>query len=149
MHSGKIFEKTAFRLTFRSGAEQTALRRILDLFGFQTSKAAEVVENLTDLAVASDLPLLEILDRPELRRLIHEACPHTGERFRDTVRSMRNPSLAIRKSEFDSAVERLPKNVRITPSRSFETDECVVEVKLESLNAANELVAKLRPHVPH
>jgi hypothetical protein len=145
---GRILEKTAFILTALPQEEQRALLEFTDALGMNANKRAEVISHLADLSVFHGKPILEFLHAEEARSIAHDEDiprPERAERFRRLIRSWKFPELMDSEQEFQEWLRSLPESERIVvrPTPGFESRECTVEIRTESRDEVERILAKL------
>lgn len=146
---GHIHEKTALLLSELELRERMALFAFSEELGLNANKKAEIIERLIDLSVFHARPVLEFIQTREAQAVLVDQdipVPERASRFRDFLRSCKFPELANKEAEFRAWCENLPRSDRLSvrPSPSFETEQCIIEIRAESRNRAEELINTIK-----
>jgi ParB-like chromosome segregation protein Spo0J len=146
---GHIHEKTALMLSELQPQERMALFAFSEELGLNANKKAEIVERLIDLSVFHARPVLEFIQTEEAQAVLADrdiSVPERASRFRDFLRSCKFPELANKEAEFRKWRETLPRSDRLSvrPSPSFETEQCIIEIRADSRNRAAELINTIK-----
>ena len=146
---GHIHEKTALLLSELQPRERMALFAFSEELGLNANKKAEIIERLIDLSVFYAKPVLEFIQTREVRAALADQgipMPERASRFRDFLRSCKFPELANKEAEFRGWCNSLPRSDRLSvrPSPSFETEQCIIEIRAESRNRAEELINTIK-----
>ncbi len=146
---GRIHEKTALLLAQLQPQERTALFAFSEELGLNANKKAEIIERLIDLSVFYSRPVLEFIKADESQAMLADQdvpVPERANRFRELLRSWNYPELVKKEAEFRGWCETLPRSDKLTvrPSRSFESDQCIIEIRADSRNRAEELIDRVK-----
>ncbi len=149
LSSGRIHEKTALLLSALQPQERMALFAFSEELGLNANKKAEIIERLIDLSTFHAKPVLEFIQTKEAQAVLADQgipVPERASRFRDFLRSCKFPELANKEAEFRGWCETLPRSARLSvrPSPSFETEQCVIEIRADSKNHAEELINTIK-----
>ncbi len=146
---GRIMEKTAYLIARLGSADRALVTNLIGVLGLNANKAAELVEDLTDLSVFNATPLAELVGDPAAREVLDAddlPVSERASRFRALVRSWKYPELSAREREFRQWLGSmsLPGNLSVRPTRSFEDPGCTVEIRVVSLEEAGQMIEKVR-----
>jgi hypothetical protein len=146
---GHIHEKTALMLAELQPQERIALFAFSEELGLNANKKAEIIERLIDLSVFYARPVLELIQTREAQAVLADQnipVPERASRFRDFLRSCKFPELANKEAEFRKWRETLPRSDRLSvrPLPSFETEQCIIEIRTDSRNRAEELINTIK-----
>jgi len=144
---GRILEKTAAILVELTSEERRELVQFTERLGLNANKKAEVIGHLFDLSILRSRPVLEFL-RDDAALAIMESdipIPEQASRFRNHVRSLTFPELVHREVQFNHWLRslKLPHEISLSPAPAFETGGCTIEIRADSLDEAERIVAKI------
>lgn len=147
--AGRLHEKTAWLLARMELHERSAVLKLCDDLSLNANKAAEVIESLFDLAVFGKVPILQFLEQENVRTLMADGELSTQQRaarFRELLRSKKFPDLVARQDEFHARLAELGtlQRMSVRPTAGFESPECTVEIRCDSIDEAAVLVSQLK-----
>lgn len=140
----RILEKTAHLMTDMNADDRHWLLEALSTLGLNANKAAELAEELFDLAVLTTVPVRDAAG-PEALGILSDSDmerPQRAEAFRRLVRRRKFPETAGLETEF---VQRFgpysnDPRIRVKPAPAFENEECTVTIKTETWDDAERLI---------
>jgi len=146
--SGRILEKTAEILARLDRKERMICMSLMNQLGMNANKNAELVVNLFDLSVFHHKPISKIISVSDAVALLENelwSAPEKASRFRELVRSWKFPELVKDEKNFRDWQRRmsLPKQITIRHAQSFENHSCTIEIRSDSRDEANKILARL------
>ncbi len=143
--AGRLQEKTMILMTALSPGDR---RRIFDLvqeFGLNGSKAAEVTAAIVDLSVSTAASVEAVIHQAEVNIPIGAGPHERAEGLRMALLKMRCPELVADKELFESRLQELspPPEVTARPYQSFEKPGCVIEYRASSMEEAERVIESL------
>jgi ParB-like chromosome segregation protein Spo0J len=147
--SGRIHEKTAWLLSKLEPHERAGLLKLCEELSLNANKSAEVIEGLVDLSIFQGKPILQFLEQEAVRKILSDpdlARPQRAEFLRDLVRSWKFPELVARERDFRNKIAELVSShpLVVRPTAGFESPECTLEIRCESVEQAAGLVARMK-----
>ncbi len=143
----RINEKTAALLCDLDSRDRIRVLELMESLRLNTNKIYEVISWLVDLSIVNEKSIDELLAREEVACLLagDSPLPERADRFRNLVRSWKFPELTLREQEFHAWARNIAQpGISVRPAPMFENPECVVEVRVHSLNQAESVIDALK-----
>jgi hypothetical protein len=142
----RINEKTAALLCDLDSSDRIRLLELVESLRLNTNKIYEVITWLVDLSLINEKSINELLAREAVTCILTDdsPLPERAERFRNLLRSWKFPELTLREQEFHRWAKQIAQpGILVRPAPMFENPECVVEVRVHSLKAAESVIDAL------
>jgi hypothetical protein len=142
----RINEKTAALLCDLDSRDRMRLLELVESLRLNTNKVYEVISWLVDLSLINEKSIDELLAREEVTCTLTDdsPLPERAERFRSLLRSWKFPELTLREQEFHRwAREIAQPGIVVRHAPVFENPECIIEVRVHSLKAAESVIDAL------
>ena len=112
------------------------LLEIIETVKLRTGQIVTAIDTLHEIAVREQVPIAEILDRPEIRRTLKSpgSTPARASAVIDQLRAMRFPQLRAMQSrlELEIAALKLPRGIAVVLPHELGSDELTVSITAHS-----------------
>lgn len=149
---GRIHERTAFTMSFRSKHEQQTLMKLINKFGLNLNNASQVIEDIIDIATVKGVEIDKVIGELNINELetTQAGQVYDGKKLKNAVKRLKDPGFELTREENEAWVKTLnvPKFVRITPANSFEDKSFQIAVSLESMEDLELCLKAIKEIIP-
>jgi len=136
LHEGWLDESVTRELIILPFPDRMALFDLIDVLRLSVSNQKKLVLICRELAMRSNTSILAVLSDPALREIIHHPqanVPQKAANLMNWLQNLRSPRLVQAELEFREFITglKLPSNITVTPTQSFEKDELIVSITLQ------------------
>ncbi len=147
--AGKLLEKTVSLLSDMSFEVRSNLMRLIADLGLNANTADELVRNLNDHSIESNVPITDLLDYQDFQSILDDPKldrPGKWIRFRKVIHSLRFPDYTKELERYEAQVSalRLPGNMKLKHTPFFENEKIQIEITVDCLQDAKDLIGKIR-----
>jgi len=145
----EVCERAALALVSWKAAERAEMVAILNELRCSASIQVELLERISEIALARDQERLTVLSEPELQAVLKDRQVHRRRKtllLRELLTRWRFPRLSAREERFARDVKALslPKRVRLLPPPAFEGEDWRLEIGFSSPEELRFLLEAMR-----
>jgi hypothetical protein len=135
MAAGRIQEKTGVVLTRLDAENRARVMDLIETLGMNANKNAELVGNLFDLSLFHGKPMSDLILDESMQSILSDTelpVSEKGAHVRELVKSWKYPEFSEKERLFQEWYAKLPDtpHVKMRPAQAFETEECIIEIRV-------------------
>jgi hypothetical protein len=149
--SGRILERTADAISFRTQQEQKLLTGLALRAGLNCNKASDTIEKIIDIAISQGKEVGEILERAYEHGLdlTNSREKIDGEHLRNIVNGILDPDYESARADYQRWLSELdtPHWIKVSPATSLEDPSINISIRAENRESAEALLSLARNRI--
>jgi hypothetical protein len=144
--NGRIHERTAYAMAFRTTEEQNLLMDVTNLANLNRNKSSQLIESIIDIAVLNVSKVESVLEQGAMERIAGISDPRQrAKELMDFIFEIADPDYHRKRYEHERWVNslNLPANVSVAPAESFEDPSIRISIRERSMETAKRTVERL------
>ena len=117
-------------------ASRARLLEIAESLKLRTGQIAAALDLLDQISVRDQITIVEILDRPEIQRMLKSAgsTPGRASALVEELRTMRYPQMRAMQSRLEAEIAalKLPRKIAVVLPRDLASDELTISLSVHS-----------------